>query len=215
MHEPQVHPETGKQEHEALGDADGLGVARRTGPADRRRPAPRVTEVLDDRHDVGKGLVRVVHVALHVQHGHPARLGHVAHVLVARPPVALADGDAIVVTTQDLADLLGRVAVSDLGRLGLDELGVPAELGHAGLERGPGPGAREEEEHGEDLVTQVGMGFAEGTCPLQGEGNVEERVELVLGELLEGDHVPATKMCLHGPPPTPSRRGRAKAAPCA
>jgi hypothetical protein len=159
---------------------------------------PRVTEVLDDRHDVGKCLVRVVDVALHVQHGHAARLGHVAHVLVARPPVALADGDAVVVTTQDLADLLGRVAVGDLGGLGLDELGVPPELCHARLERGTGTGAREEEEHREDLVPQVGMGLTEGARPFQGERNVEKRVELVLGEVLERDHVATAEMCLHG-----------------
>ncbi len=33
VHESQVHTETGKQEHEALGDADRLGVARRRAPS--------------------------------------------------------------------------------------------------------------------------------------------------------------------------------------
>ena len=42
------------------------------------------------------------------------------------------------------------------------------------------------------------MGFAKSARPFQSEGDVEEGVELVLGEVLEGDHVPATKMCLHG-----------------
>jgi hypothetical protein len=172
MHETQVHTEAGKEKNEALGDADRLGVARRTRPADRRRLAARIAEVLDDRHNVGKRLVRVVDVALHVQHGHSTGLSHVAHVLVSRPPVALADGDPVVVTTQDLADLLGRVAVCNLGRLGLDELGVSAELCHARLEGGTGAGTREEEEHREDLVPQVGMGFAERAGAFQSEGDV-------------------------------------------
>jgi hypothetical protein len=42
------------------------------------------------------------------------------------------------------------------------------------------------------------MRLAEGARPLQGERDVEKRVELVLGEILESDHVPAAKMCLHG-----------------
>ncbi len=47
----------------------------------------------------------------------------------------MADGDAVEIAAEDLADLLGRIAVGDLGGLALDESGMPAELGDAGFER--------------------------------------------------------------------------------
>ena len=112
--------------------------------------------LLDDRQQVGERLERVVPVALHVEHRGAARLGNGADVLVADAPVDVADGDAVVVATEDLADLLPRVAVADLGGRAVEEHGVAAELGHAGLEAGPGPGAREEEQHRQDLVAAAG-----------------------------------------------------------
>ena len=139
----------------------------------------------------------VVDVALHIEHGYPAGLGDVTDVSVADPPVDVADGDPVVVAPEDLADLLGRVAVRDLGRAALDELGVAAELGHARLEGGPRPGAGEEEQHGEDLVTKVGMRKPEGAVPLQGEGHVEQGVQLVLGPLLKVDDVFSPQVGLH------------------
>ena len=78
----------------------------------RPRGSPKL---LHDRHQVGQGLVRVVEVALHVEHRDAARLGHLPDVRVADAPVDVADGDPVVVATEDLADLLGRVAVRDLG----------------------------------------------------------------------------------------------------
>ena len=90
--------------------------------------------MLDDRHQVSQRLVRVVDVALHVQHRHPACLGHLTDIGVADAPVDVPDGDAIVVAAEDLPDLLGRIAVRDLGGPALHELGMPAKLGHARLE---------------------------------------------------------------------------------
>ena len=127
----------------------------------RERPR-RLALLLDDGHQVGQDLERVVDVALHVEDGHAARLGDLADVLVAFAPGHVADGDAVVVAAEDLADLLGRVAVGDLGRAALDELGVTTELGHARLERGTGAGAREEEEHGQHAIAQVARAARRG-----------------------------------------------------
>ena len=99
-------------------------------------------------------------VALHVEDRDPAGRRDVADVVVAFAPVDVADRDPVVVAAQDLADLLGRVAVGDLGRPALDELGVAAQLGHARLERGARPGAREEEEHRQDLVAEERVAVA-------------------------------------------------------
>ena len=139
----------------------------------------------------------VVDLALHIEHRDAARLGDVPDVAVAHAPVHVADRDPVVVAAEDLADLLRRVAVGDLGRPALDELGVPAELSHSRLERGARARAREEEQHGEDLVPQERVGNAEGTLALQVEGDVEQRVDLVLRPFLQGDEVASAKVSLH------------------
>ena len=141
------------------GTRDRLLVAAGVGPAHVDGLAARVAHLLDDGHQVGQDLEGMVDVALHVEHGHAAGLGHLVDVLVAEVPVALADGDAVVVAAIDLADLLGGVAVADLGRVRVDEGGVAAQLGHARLEAGAGAGAGEEEEQGQRLVAQQRWGM--------------------------------------------------------
>ena len=128
-------------------------------------------------------------VALHVEHRHAAGGGHVADVAIAEAPIALADGDAVVVAAENLADLLGRVAVADLGGGAVDELRVPAQLGHAGLKAVARARAGEEEQHRQHLVAQVGVGIAERPLALQIQGHIEDGVDLVFGPLLGGDHV--------------------------
>src|SRR6266536_2525883 len=128
MGQPHVHPEPRKEEDQRLGNADRLLVRGSVGPADVDSLPSRVAEPLDDGHEVCQRLVRVVDVALHVEDRHPAGLGNLSHVPVARLPVDLPDGDPVVVASQDLPYLLGRVAVGDLGGAALDELRVPAEL---------------------------------------------------------------------------------------
>ena len=72
--------------------------------------------------------------------------------LVANAPVTLANGDAVEIAAHDLADLLGGVAVADLGGGAVDEGCVPAQLRHARFEAGTGARAGEEKEHGQRLV---------------------------------------------------------------
>ena len=222
--EPHVHAEAREQKRQALRRADRLLVARGAGPADRRRATARVAEALDDRHEIGERLVRMEDVALHVEDGDPARRGDLTLVGVADLPVDVADGDAVVVAAEDLTDLLGGVAVGDLGRAALDELGVAPELRHARLERRPRPRAREKEQHREDLVPQKRVGPPERPVALQAERHLEHGVDLVLGPLAEVDDVPTPKMCLHSfafldssqvPATTPRRRARGPTTPCA
>ena len=94
----------------------------------------------------------MVDVALHIQHRRPAGVRHAVDVVVADAPVALADGDAVIVAPKDFTDLLAGVAMADLCCLVVDECRVPPQLGHAGLEAGARACAGEEEEHGQRLV---------------------------------------------------------------
>ena len=197
MDELDVHAEARGGQDERLRHADGLLVAGRVGPADRDRLALEATLLLDDGHQVGQGLEGVVDLALHVEHGHPAGRGHVADVLVALAEGDVSDGDAVAVATQDLADLGGRVAVRDLRGAALDEHGVPAQLRHAGLERGTRAGAREEEEHREHPVAQVGVGLAQGPLALQVEGHVERGLDLLVGPVGQVDEVSTAESGLH------------------
>ena len=150
----------------------------------------------------------MIPVALHVEDGHPRSLGDIPDVRVPEPPVDLADGDAVVVPTEDHTDLLGGVAVGDLGRLRLDELGVPTELGHAGFEAGTRPGGREEEQHGQHPVPQDGVWDAQRSIQLQSFGDLEHGLELFLRPLLGRDHVAAPKTGVHSTAPS-TRASRA------
>ena len=179
------------------GHADRLLIAGRVGVAHVERELAGVTLLLDDREQVGEGLERVVQVALHVEDRRAAGFRNRADVLVADAPVDVADRDAVVVAAEDLADLLPRVAVADLRARGVEEHGVSAELGHAGLEARTGAGAREEEQHGEDLVPQQRMRLTECALALEVEGDIDDRVEFVLGPFLGRDHVATVQICLH------------------
>ena len=164
--------------------------------------------MLDDRHEVGQRLVRVVDVALHVEHRHPARLGDVADVLVAEPPVALADGDAVVVAAEDLADLLGGVAVGDLGGLGLSmNWACPPSWAMPASKEARVRVLEKKKSMARTLSRRYGVRLVEGAVPLQGEGDVEQRVELVLGPLLQGRSRPVPRRCVCMVRPTRSRRG--------
>ena len=55
----------------------------------------------------------MIDLALHIQHRHAAGLGDGLDIGVADAPVALADGDAISITTDDFADFLGGIAMAD------------------------------------------------------------------------------------------------------
>ena len=113
------------------------------------------------------------------------------------PQSHVADGDAVEVAAEDLADLLGRVAVGDLGGLALDEGAVPAQLGHAGFERAAGAGAAEEEQHRQHLVAQVGVRLAKRPLALQVKGHVQDGLDFFLAEVQVADQITAVKISLH------------------
>ena len=80
---------------------------------------------------VGQRLRGMIDVALHVDDRHVGRLGHLAHVPVAlAEDQIVADADAVTHRRQDLAGVGGCLAVADLRDVGVQEVGVPAELGH-------------------------------------------------------------------------------------
>jgi len=160
----------------------------------RRRGSPFFSMIV--RRSAGR-LMGMEEIALHVQDRDATRGRDLSDVAVADAPVDVADRDPVVVSAEDLADLLRRVAVGDLGRPALDELGMPAELGHAGFERGAGPGRGEEEQHRQDLVPQERVGDAERPLALQLERHVENGVDLLPRPLLEVDQVSAAEVRLH------------------
>jgi hypothetical protein len=213
MDQADVHPVARRQHREIDGHADRLLVTRGVGPADGDRLPARVALLLEDRQQVGQGLVRVVEVTLHVEHRHATCRSDIADVPVADAPVHVPDGDPVVVAPEDLADLPGGIAVGDLGRPRFDELGVAAELGHPGLEGRAGPRGGEEEQHREHAVAEQGMGNPEGSFPLQLEGDLQDGVDFLLRPFLEADQVAAAKVRLHQPALTRPRRGSAPACP--
>ena len=198
MGQAQVHAEARHQQDEALRHRDRLLVTGGVGPADVHGAAAQIApEAFHDGHQVGQNLEGVVDVALHIEHRRAAGRGHVADVLVANVPVALTDSDAVAVATDDFTDLFRRVAMADLRGLALNELGVTAQLGHAGLEADARARTGEEEEHGQHLVAQQGVIFAGRAATLQIPGNIQQRINFVTRPLLGGDHVAPAQIRLH------------------
>jgi hypothetical protein len=101
----------------------------------------------------------------------------------------VADGDAVEVAPEDLADLLGRIAVRDLGGLAFDERAVAAELGDAGFKRAACARGAEEEQHGQNLVAQVGVRFIQRALALQVEGHVQYGFDFFFGKVQVADQV--------------------------
>ena len=66
-----------------------------------------------------------------------------------------------------------------------------------GLEAGPGAGAREEEQHGEDFVPQQRVRLVEGALALEVECDIDDGVEFVFGPFLGRDHVATVQIRLH------------------
>jgi len=133
----------------------------------------------------------VVDVALHIQNRHAAVSGDFVEVAVADAPVAVADGDAVKITSVNLADFLGGIAVRDLGCLALDEGAMSAELRHASFKRAARAGAAEEEQHCQNFIAQVGMGFAEGALALEVPSDVEDSFDFFLREIQIANQVTA------------------------
>jgi len=68
----------------------------------------------------------MVNIALHVQNRHARGLGDSIDVGVANLPIAVADGDAVVIAAKDFPDFLGSIPMGDLGGLAFNEARVPA-----------------------------------------------------------------------------------------
>ena len=77
----------------------------------------------------------MVDVALHVEDRFPGGLRHCVEIAVADAPIHVPDGDPVKVAPKDLADLLGGIAVGDLGGLALNKGGMPAQLRHTRFKR--------------------------------------------------------------------------------
>src|SRR5512143_2688169 len=110
----------------------------------------------------------------------------------------MADRQPVEVASEDLTDLLGRIAVRDLGGAAFNEGAVPAELGDARLERAARARAAEEEQHRQHLVAQVGMRLAQCALSLEVQGHIDDGLDLFLAEVEVADQVAAANICLHG-----------------
>src|SRR5579859_4249536 len=139
----------------------------------------------------------MVHVTLHVQHRYAAGCCYFADVLVAEVPITLANGNPIVVSAEDFADLFGCVAVGNLRRLTVNKLRMAAKLGHTRFKAGARPRTAEEKQHRQDFVAQQGVWFPDGAPTLQIPGEVEHGVEFVHRPFLFRDHVTTTQVGLH------------------
>ncbi len=69
---------------------------------------------------------------------------------------------------EDLAGVFGRFAVADLRGVGVEEVGVPAELRHAGFERVAGAGRLVEEQQKRRLMRQQAASARRGDTSSSG-----------------------------------------------
>ena len=127
----------------------------------------------------------MIDVALHVddRDGRPPR--DIAHVglTLARYQV-VTNHDAVPVRGEYGAHVLGAFAVCDLRRFRVDEVGVPAELGHACLERISGARRLVEENKESGLLRQVQRGHAASEFLLQLLGHVQGEFDFIVRPVL-------------------------------
>ena len=196
-HQTHVHAKAGRQQNQALGHADGLEITGSIGPAHGDGLAAGIAFLLDDGHQIGQDLVRMIDVALHVQHRGAAGFGDATQIFVALTPGDLADGDAVEIATENIADFFGGVAMLDLGGAAVDEGRMSAQLGHARLERAAGAGGAEEEHHRQHFVAQISVGNAQSAFLFQIHRHFHNGVDLILRPLLSGDHIHTAHVGLH------------------
>jgi len=70
-------------------------------------------------------------------------------------------------------------------------------LGHPGLEGPASAGAREEKEHRQYLIAQIGMRLAQGPFALQVEGHIQHCLHFFPAEIQVADQISAFQMSLH------------------
>ncbi len=192
MGQDHIQPKARHLQDQALRHRQGFLVGGGIGPGDHQLLAAQVAALLFDYgHQIRQDLEGVVDVVLHVEHRDARVAGHLLEILVAGAPVAVADGDAVVVAPVDLPDLFGRVPVRDLGGLGVDKGGVPAQVGHAHLKRGAGAGGGEEKQEGQGFVAQVGMRLPQRPLAFQVKGHLQHRLDFLLAEIQIADQIPS------------------------
>ena len=91
----------------------------------------------------------------------------------------VADADAVAHRGENLAGVGGRFAVADLRGVGVEEVGMTAELRHAGLEGVAGPRRLVEEQEERGLMRQQQRRLAAAKLGLQLGRRVEQQLEFV------------------------------------
>ncbi len=192
MRQHDVHAKARHLQNQRLRHRHRLLVRRGIRPRHHHLLAAQIAALLlDDGHQVGQTLEGVIDVALHVEHGHARGFGDGVEVAVADAPIHVADGDAVEVAAEDLADFLGRVAVRNLRRLAVDECAVPAQLGHARFKRAARARAAEEEQHRQHLVAQIRVRFVQSALALQIERHIHDGFDFFFAEIEVADQVTA------------------------
>src|SRR3989337_460666 len=193
-----VQPEAWHLEHQALRHGHRLLVRSRISPGYDHLLASQVAALLlYDGHQVGQNLEGMVDFALHVEHRDAGSLGDIVEITVSYSPVHVADGDAVEVPPEDLADLLRCISMCDLGVFRLYECSVPAQLSHPRLEGTPRARARKKEQHCQHLIAQIGMRLAQGAVTLQVESDVQYRLDFFFAECEVADQAPVSQIGLH------------------
>ena len=123
-------------------------------------------------------------------------LGHRPHVLVALvEDEVVADADAVAHRGQNLAGVVRRFAVADLRGVGVEEVGVAAELRHAGFEGVAGARRLVEEQQERRLMRQQQRRLAAMVLVLQVGRRIEQQPNLVVAQILGLDVVFAFEIC--------------------
>ena len=103
------------------------------------------------------------------------------HVLVALVEhEVVADADAVAHRGQNLAGVVGRFAVADLRGVGVEEVGMAAELRHAGFEGVAGARRLVEEQQERRLMRQQQRRLAAVKLLLEVGRRIEQQLQLVI-----------------------------------
>ena len=87
----------------------------------------------------------MINIALHVQYRHTRSACYQVEITVANAPVDMSNGNTVEISSKDFANFFLGVAVGNLGALGFNKSGMPAQLRHTSFKTTSGAGAGEEE----------------------------------------------------------------------
>ena len=198
--ERDVHAETRHQHDQALWDRHGLHVAGCVGPRNGNLQVFQVfTELFTNRHEVCEGLAGVIDVALHVDDRDRRVLRDLAHVglAFARHEI-VANHDPMAIGGQNRAHILRALAVRDLRGFGINEMGMAAQLGHAGFERVARARGLVEENQERRLVREMQRGDTAPEFGLEVVSRIERELDLVVRPVLCHEPVAALHVTRNG-----------------